>query len=172
MLALSERREQADVQAALAKLTKEVPYETACELLADLTGITVRVHAAHEVTNAICGGTGCGGESHARARAGESGPGGGGAKTATDSGAGDGRGRRGDAPAECAWNSSGAQAKYAPNVRAGEAGGTKSILFLASLRERKGLFLLLAALPHVLRSHPTLRVTIAGTWQERGRAPT
>lgn len=55
-LALSERRKQADVQAAVAKLTKEVPYETACELLADLTGIQVSVHTAHEVTNELAAG--------------------------------------------------------------------------------------------------------------------
>lgn len=97
---LSERRERADVQGAVAKLTKEVTYETACELLADLTGITVSVHTAHEVTDAIAAGLDVlAGKFHARARAGESGPGDGGAKTATDSGAGDGRGRRGDAPA-------------------------------------------------------------------------
>jgi Uncharacterised protein family (UPF0236) len=50
-LELTERRKQPDVQKAAAKLTKEVPYETACELFEELTGLTLSAHTAHEVTN-------------------------------------------------------------------------------------------------------------------------
>jgi glycosyltransferase involved in cell wall biosynthesis len=39
------------------------------------------------------------------------------------------------------------------------------ILYLASLKERKGLFQFIKALPFVLRKFPDTRITIAGTWQ-------
>lgn len=52
-LHLGERRNQADVEEAVVKLTKEVPYETACELLEDLTGVRVSTHTAHEMTQEV-----------------------------------------------------------------------------------------------------------------------
>ena len=55
-LDLSSRRKQADLQQAIVKLTKEVPYETACELLEDLTGLSVSVNTAHEITGEIAHG--------------------------------------------------------------------------------------------------------------------
>jgi hypothetical protein len=55
-LDVSSRRKQADLQQAVVKLTKEVPYETACELLEDLTGLTVSVNTAHEITGEIAQG--------------------------------------------------------------------------------------------------------------------
>lgn len=49
----------------------------------------------------------------------------------------------------------------------------KRILFLSSLRKRKGLFLLLEALPAVFAQHDDAEVTIAGLWQsEAERAET
>ena len=50
------RRKQPDVQKAAAKLTKEVPYETACELFEELTGLPLSAHTAHEITNEIAKG--------------------------------------------------------------------------------------------------------------------
>jgi glycosyltransferase involved in cell wall biosynthesis len=41
----------------------------------------------------------------------------------------------------------------------------KRLLFLASLKERKGLFVFLRALPAIIARHPGVSVTIAGTWQ-------
>jgi hypothetical protein len=55
-LGLTERRQPPDVQKAAVKLTKEVPYETACELFAELTGLPLRAHTAHEVTQAVAPG--------------------------------------------------------------------------------------------------------------------
>jgi hypothetical protein len=55
-LQLAERRKQPDVQRAAVQLTKEVPYETACELFAELTGLPLSAHTAHEVTQAVAQG--------------------------------------------------------------------------------------------------------------------
>lgn len=55
-LQLTERRKQPDVQRAAVRLTKEVPYETACELFEELTGLPLSAHTAHEVTQAVAAG--------------------------------------------------------------------------------------------------------------------
>jgi hypothetical protein len=55
-LQLTERRKQPDVQKAAVKLTKEVPYETACALFEELTGLPLSVPTAHEVTQAVAAG--------------------------------------------------------------------------------------------------------------------
>ena len=55
-LRLTERRKQPDVQKAAVRLTKEVPYETACELFEELTGLPLSAHTAHEVTQAVAAG--------------------------------------------------------------------------------------------------------------------
>lgn len=55
-LQLTERRKQPDVQRAAVQLTKEVPYETACELFEELTGLPLSAHTAHEVTQAVAEG--------------------------------------------------------------------------------------------------------------------
>jgi hypothetical protein len=55
-LQLTARRKQPDVQQAAVKLTKEVPYETACELFEELTGLPLSAHIAHEVTQAVAEG--------------------------------------------------------------------------------------------------------------------
>lgn len=55
-LQLSDRRKQADLQQAIVKLTKEVPYETACELFQELTGLKVSVNTAHEITEEVAAG--------------------------------------------------------------------------------------------------------------------
>ena len=52
-LQLMERRKQLDVQKAAVKLTTEVPDETACERFAELTGLPLSAHTAHEVTQAV-----------------------------------------------------------------------------------------------------------------------
>jgi hypothetical protein len=52
-LQLTERRKQPDVQKAAVKLTKELPYETACDLFEELTGLPLSVHTAHEVTQEV-----------------------------------------------------------------------------------------------------------------------
>ena len=39
-------------------MTKEVPYETACELFEELTGLPMSAHTAHEVTQAVAEGVG------------------------------------------------------------------------------------------------------------------
>lgn len=57
-LQLDHRRKQADIKEAMVKLTKEVPYETACELLEDLTGIKVSTETAHEMTQEVAQGLG------------------------------------------------------------------------------------------------------------------
>jgi hypothetical protein len=56
VLQLTERRKQPDVQQAAVKLTREVPYETACELFEALTGVSLSAHTAHEVTPAVAEG--------------------------------------------------------------------------------------------------------------------
>jgi hypothetical protein len=55
-LQVTERRKQPDVQKAAVQLTKEVPYETACELFEELTGLSLSAHTAHEVTQAVATG--------------------------------------------------------------------------------------------------------------------
>jgi Uncharacterised protein family (UPF0236) len=55
-LQLTERRKQSDVQKAAVKLTKELPYATACELFEELTGLPLSAHTAHEVTQAVAEG--------------------------------------------------------------------------------------------------------------------
>jgi Uncharacterised protein family (UPF0236) len=56
VLQLTARRKQPDVQKAAVQLTKEVPYETACELFEQLTGLPLSAHTAHEVTQALATG--------------------------------------------------------------------------------------------------------------------
>lgn len=41
-----------------------------------------------------------------------------------------------------------------------------AVLYLSSLRERKGIFQLIAAMPMVLQIHPHTRFTIAGAWRD------
>jgi hypothetical protein len=55
-LQVTKRRKQPDVQKAAVQLTKEIPYETACELFAELTGLPLSAHAAHDVTQAVAAG--------------------------------------------------------------------------------------------------------------------
>jgi Uncharacterised protein family (UPF0236) len=57
-LKLADRRKQPDVQKAAVKLTKELPYETACELFEELTGLPLSAHTAHEVTQEVAMGLG------------------------------------------------------------------------------------------------------------------
>jgi hypothetical protein len=52
-LQVTARRKQPDVQKAAVRLTKEVPYDTACELFEELTGLPLSAHTAHEVTQAV-----------------------------------------------------------------------------------------------------------------------
>jgi hypothetical protein len=52
-LELSARRKPPDLQQAVVKLTKEVPSETACELLQELTGLSVSTDTAHEVSSEL-----------------------------------------------------------------------------------------------------------------------
>jgi hypothetical protein len=49
-LGLTPRRQQPNVQKAAVKLPQELPYETACELFEELTGLPLSTHTAHEVT--------------------------------------------------------------------------------------------------------------------------
>jgi hypothetical protein len=44
------------VQEAAVQLTKEVPYEIACELFEELTGLPLSAHTAHEVTQGVAEG--------------------------------------------------------------------------------------------------------------------
>ena len=53
VLGLAAGRKQFDLQRAAAKLTAEVPYETARELFADLTGVSLGTERLHTVTNAV-----------------------------------------------------------------------------------------------------------------------
>jgi hypothetical protein len=55
-LQVTERRKQPDVQKAAVQLTKAVPYETAGELFAELTGLPLSAHTAHELTQAVAEG--------------------------------------------------------------------------------------------------------------------
>jgi hypothetical protein len=55
-LQLTERRKQPDVQKAAVQLTKELPYEMACELFEELTGLPLSAHTAHEVTHVVAEG--------------------------------------------------------------------------------------------------------------------
>jgi len=49
-------RKQPDVQKAAVQLTTAVPYETACALCEQLTGLPLRAHTAHEVTQVVAEG--------------------------------------------------------------------------------------------------------------------
>jgi hypothetical protein len=49
---LTACRTPPDVQRAAVQLTQEIPYETACELFAERTGLPLRAHPAPEVTPA------------------------------------------------------------------------------------------------------------------------
>ncbi len=55
---LAEGRKQFDLQRAAAKLTAEVPYETARELFAELTGMPLGTERLHTLTNAVAEGLG------------------------------------------------------------------------------------------------------------------
>jgi hypothetical protein len=55
-LGLTDRRKQPDVQKAAVQLTKELPYETACELFEELTGLSLSAHTAHEMTQEVAAG--------------------------------------------------------------------------------------------------------------------
>lgn len=57
-LGLAPGRKQFDLQQAAAKLTTEVPYETAQELFRELTGMTLSSAGMHELTNAVADGIG------------------------------------------------------------------------------------------------------------------
>src|SRR6266446_1846190 len=57
-LGLAEGRKQFDLQRAAARLTAEVPYETARELFAELTGMSLGTERMHTVTNAVAEGLG------------------------------------------------------------------------------------------------------------------
>jgi hypothetical protein len=52
-LQLSERRKQWDMQKATARLAAEVPFETAQELFAELTGLSLRDHTLPEVAGEL-----------------------------------------------------------------------------------------------------------------------
>ena len=53
---LTNRRKQPDVHKAVVQLTKKMPYETACELFEELTGLLLSAHTAHEVTHEVAAG--------------------------------------------------------------------------------------------------------------------
>ena len=55
-LGLTKRRKQPDVQKAAIQLTREVPYETACEWFEELTGLPLSAHTAHAVTHEVAEG--------------------------------------------------------------------------------------------------------------------
>jgi hypothetical protein len=52
----TERRKPSGVQQAAVKLTQERPSATACELCEELTGLALRAHTAHEVTQGVAEG--------------------------------------------------------------------------------------------------------------------
>ncbi len=52
-LGVAPGRKQFDMQQAAAKLTAEVPYETAQELFRELTGVDLSTARMHELTNAV-----------------------------------------------------------------------------------------------------------------------
>jgi hypothetical protein len=56
LLQVTGRRKQPDVQRAAVKLPQEVPYETACELFEELTGLPLSAHTAHAVTHEVAAG--------------------------------------------------------------------------------------------------------------------
>jgi hypothetical protein len=53
---LTQRRQPPDVQKVAVQLTKELPYETACELCGELTGLPLSAHTAHEMTQEVAAG--------------------------------------------------------------------------------------------------------------------
>jgi hypothetical protein len=55
-LGLAAGRKQFDLQRAAAKLTAEVPYETARELFRELTGVRLGTERLHTVTNTVAAG--------------------------------------------------------------------------------------------------------------------
>lgn len=55
-LGLADRRKPPDVQTTVVKLTKEIPYETACERFQELTGLPLSAHTAHEVSHEVAEG--------------------------------------------------------------------------------------------------------------------
>ena len=57
-LGLAAGRKQFDLQRAAAKLTAEVPYETARELFRELTGVPLGTERRHTVTNTVAAGLG------------------------------------------------------------------------------------------------------------------
>jgi len=57
-LGLAAGRKQFDLQRAAAKLTAEVPYETARELFRELTGVPLGTERLHTVTNTVAAGLG------------------------------------------------------------------------------------------------------------------
>ena len=57
-LGLAAGRKQFDLQRAAAKLTAEVPYETARELFRELTGVPLGTERLHTVTNTVATGLG------------------------------------------------------------------------------------------------------------------
>ncbi len=56
VLGLAAGRKQFDLQRAAAKLTAEVPYETARELFRELTGVPLGTERLHTLTNAVAAG--------------------------------------------------------------------------------------------------------------------
>ncbi len=56
VLDLAPRRKQRDLQTARVRLTTEVPSETASEVFAELTGLSVSAHTTHTVTNEVAEG--------------------------------------------------------------------------------------------------------------------
>jgi hypothetical protein len=58
VLGVAPGRKQFDVQQAAVKLAAEVPYETAQEVFAELTGVGVSTARLHELTNTIAEGLG------------------------------------------------------------------------------------------------------------------
>jgi hypothetical protein len=57
-LGVAPGRKQFDLQHAAAKLTTEVPYETAQELFETLTGVELSTARMHELTNMVAEGLG------------------------------------------------------------------------------------------------------------------
>jgi Uncharacterised protein family (UPF0236). len=57
-LGLAPGRKQFDLQQAAAKLTAEVPYETAQELFRELTGMALSTAGMHELSNTVADGIG------------------------------------------------------------------------------------------------------------------
>jgi len=55
-LQLTACRKPPDVQKAAVPSTQEVPYETACALCEELTGVSLSAHTAHEVTQEVAQG--------------------------------------------------------------------------------------------------------------------